>query len=321
MLGKQMLSSYRLANHFRYFFGRLNPSPTFRLIAGQHYRAIKGVLENTEGPAAILRPTCFLQGSYGQETAIYTINDVDIVALCNPWPTINRFHWSRNTIFDLVAAPLLADGRYKDKVRYSEASMCIKIDLGIKVEILPAVRNPLPVPRPMAPLLNQEPFQLFRPETDQWENGYARKHRNFLSLKNSPERTGGNFIPAVKVFKHLRKHWNIGAVSFHIECLLYRLPDSLFRGAPATYIPNILKHIASFSADCWYSQYLWTPCGERDIFTDQEWKWEDWAQFHGAVETWSSLAWLASISPQRSDAISYWQLLLGDSFFPKAVAS
>ena len=121
------------------------------------------LIEGGRGAAAELEPRCFLQGSYKQDTAIYTINDVDIVVLCRLWQPAESGggsgrSWGRDAIFGAIAQPLLADGRYRDKVRYSATSMCIKVDLGIKLEILPVVykqgrSNP-----------DEEPFRLYRPE-------------------------------------------------------------------------------------------------------------------------------------------------------------
>lgn len=74
-----------LSRNFDSFFARLNPSPTFVTQASSEYNTVKGLIEDRQGPAAVLSPICFLQGSYGQQTAIYTINDVDIVALCQLW--------------------------------------------------------------------------------------------------------------------------------------------------------------------------------------------------------------------------------------------
>ena len=76
------MPAHQHARHFSYFFSRLNPSPTYEARASSQYNTIKGLIENRAGPASVLSPTCFLQGSYRRETAIYTINDVDIVVLC-----------------------------------------------------------------------------------------------------------------------------------------------------------------------------------------------------------------------------------------------
>jgi hypothetical protein len=305
-----------LSQHFSSFFRKLNPSPTFTSIAASQYNTIKGVIESRVRDP--LSPRCFLQGSYDQSTAIYTINDVDIIVLCQLWQPggggSGGVNWDRNAIFAAIAAPLFADGRYSSKVRYIPTSMCIKVDLGIKVEILPVVfkqgtSDPL-----------QEPFRLWRPERGQWEDGFARYHQAYLSLKNNADRTAGNFIPMIKVLKHLRSKSQLDAVSFHIECLLHSFPDWVFTGGPATYIRDVLNHLASRTAVDWYNAGLMTPCGDRNIFTDAEWRWDRWKLFHQFVSIWAQFAQLAGEATTQELAISTWQKLLDDSFFPAVTA-
>jgi hypothetical protein len=162
------------------------------------------LIEDRFGPAGALNAHCFLQGSYRQDTAIYTINDVDIVALCKLWypptPGSGSTGWTRDQIFEAVAQAIRADSRYADKVRYGPTSMVIHVDLAIKVEVLPVVY------KSGTSNLQAEPFVLFRPERRQWEDGYAREHQRLLSLKNSALLAGGNFKPMIKVLKHLRSH-------------------------------------------------------------------------------------------------------------------
>jgi len=312
------MANHNLTDNFLYFFQRLNPGQTFINQAASHHQSITSLIENPHGPARELSPKCFLQGSYKQHTAIYTINDIDIVVLCNLWQpgsagSVSR-SWGRDDIFDTIAAPLLNDGRYRDKVRYHNGSMCIKVDFGIKIEIFPVVYragnyNPL-----------DEPFRLYRVENGRWEDGYARYHQGWLSNKNRYEITNGNFIPAIKVFKHLRSIFGLDMVSFHIECLLFSLPNWLFTGLAADYIPNILSYIASTSATDWYKKVVPTPCGERDIFTQSEWTVESWVKFHEFIVLWAYIANLANQASSRDEAIKYWKILLGDNFFPRQVS-
>lgn len=312
------MAKFYLSQHFAYFFSRLNPSPSFEQIASRQYTTIKELIEDRSGLAAALAPRCFLQGSYRQQTAIYTINDVDLVALCELWqpgsPGTGGEHYGRDEIFNIVAAPLLNDGRYRAKVRYGPGSMCIKVDLGIKVEILPVVYKS----GNYDPQI--EPFRLYRPETCQWEDGYARYHQGHLSWKNASERTGGNFIPTIKILKHLRSLISLNAVSFHIECFLYSLPDVLFLGSPADYIPAVLGYIADTPAVSWYLKGCPTPCSERNIFTVSEWPKSQWMQFHKCVELWAKGARLANQAPTETAAIEIWQLVLGSKFFPATVS-
>ena len=308
------MATHYLTAHFKSFFGRINPGSSFEAVASSQYNTIKGLIEDRSGGAAILSPTCFLQGSYRQQTAIYSINDVDIIALCELWQPstaggIGRTY-GRNDIFDIIAAPLRADRRYTSKLRYGPNSMCIKVDLGIKVEILPVVfksgnSNP-----------QVEPFRLYRPETGSWEDGFARYHQAYLTLKNADERTGGNFIPTIKVFKHLRSQFSSDAVSFHIECLLHSLPDTLFLGSPADYLPSLFEHIVATTAAEWYSRICRTPCGDRDIFREAEWNIASWSQFHEVIKVAARTARLANQYPTQSGAIETWQIILGADYFP-----
>ncbi len=203
------MAEHSLSNHFTAFFRNLNPRPSFVSRAASEHAIVTRLIENTGGEAGQLAPHCFLQGSYKQDTAIYTINDVDIVVLCRLWQPSSGggsgggsgSSWDRNRIFNAIAAPLLTDGRYRDKVRFGPTSMCIKVDLGIKLEILPVVYKSGNDDQ------DKEPFRLYRPETSTWEDGYARYHQSWLTWKN--QQTGGNFIPAVKVFEHLRSSWSL----------------------------------------------------------------------------------------------------------------
>ena len=308
------MAIFELSEHFRYFFGRINPGSSFTSTASSQYNSIKGLIENASGPAAVLSPRCFLQGSYDQSTAIYTINDIDVIVLCELWqpgagsgsgPT-----WDRDRIFATIAAPLRADGRYKDKVYFKPTSMCIKVDLGIKVEILPVVYKQGTYD------WQAEPFRLFRPETGQWEDGYARYHQAHLSAKNRS--AYGNFVPMIKVLKHLRSNTKVPAVSFHLECLLFSVPDYVYLGSPATYIRDVLEHLAGKSADDWFYSAIKTPCGERFLFN--EWQYDSWKLFHSCLPLWAKAARLGTEALSKETAVQAWQIILGPEFFPATVS-
>ena len=209
-----------LSKNFNYFFKRLNPSPSFVQKAAREHENIRALIENPNGYASILSPKCFLQGSYKQDTAIDT-NDIDIVVLCELWqPGSGRFGtktWSRDEIFNTIAAPLFADGRYRDKVRYHESSMCIKVDLGIKVEILPVVYKQGNTDA------TQEPFHCtaLRNKYGRW---ICPLSSTITHMEEQYAKNRMKFQACHKVFKHLRSQYNVDAVSFHIECLLSNCP-------------------------------------------------------------------------------------------------
>jgi hypothetical protein len=304
---------FPLTANFNAFFGRLNPSDTFTKTAKSQHETIRGLIENPFGLASALRPTTFLQGSYSQDTAIDTINDIDIVVLCRELsfggpPAYGNASWTRDRIFSTIAAPLLADGRYSNKVRYSGTSMCVKVDLGIKVEILPVVFK-YGTTDPAV-----EPFMLFRPGTQTWEDGYARMHRRHLSAKNASAH--GNFIPMIKVLKHLRALHGVSGVSFHLECLLWGVPAAIFAGPPADYIPAVLENIGSAHPLTDAILGIQTPCGERNILMNGEWPYAEVSAFRQHAARWGATAKSAASAWTEAGAVANWQTLLGVAYFP-----
>ena len=305
--------TYNLSEQFRYFFNRLNPSPTYISKATSEYNAIKELIENKVTPE--LSPVCFLQGSYKQQTAIYTINDIDLVVLCQGLSMGSSSgegrKWSRNEIFSTIASPILNNERYRDKVLFHDLSMCIKIDLGIKIEILPVVNNQQE---------KSEPFRAYHPEKGKWENVYPRIHQMMLTWKNSKEKTNGNFIPAIKVFKHIRSKYGLDISSFHIECLLFSMPDNIFLGSPLTFISSILNYFARSSASAWYDIVINQPSGDKNIFVPTECSYEKWLDFHHCMSILSKLAQLTVNSADKNLIIEAWQVILGDNYFPRQVS-
>jgi hypothetical protein len=305
------MATYALTNHFSTFFGRLNPGPTFEQRAARDHARVTKLIEDPSGPARVLAPRCFLQGSYRQDTAIYTINDVDVVALCELWQpgsgSASGTTWDRHAIFDTVASALSAGG-LQDRVRYKRDSMVIKVDLDTKIEVLPVVYragNYDPT---------SEPFRLWRPRTEQWEDGFARDHQQWLSAKNKS--TGTRFKPAIKVLKHLNSLWEMEAVSFHLECLAYSLRDSGFRGSPADYISEMLSAIAALPVETYDTTRWLTPCGDRDIFTGDEWPRATWRAFHAEITELAEIAVYAATTDDRALAVRCWRAVLGSNFFP-----
>ena len=310
------MAIHQLSESFAAFFGKLNPDDARIKTAASEHAEITRLITDANGPAAVLSPRCFLQGSYKQQTAIYDINDVDVVALCQLWYPPNPGAgvgpgWSRDQIFDTIAAAVRGSPKYATRVQYGSQSMCIKVNASMKIEILPVVYtggNYDP---------DKEPFVLFRPETQTWVgNGFARYHQQWLTWKNAPEHAQGNFIPAVKIFKHIRSRFHLETVSFHVECFLFRLPDNLFVGSPADYLSRLFNHIAAATADNWYASAVRTPCSERDIFTATEWGIESWRKFHEIITLISGVTSGAVNTSDRAQAVKAWQMVLGDEYFP-----
>ncbi|HUT75505.1 MAG TPA: hypothetical protein VM221_11820 [Armatimonadota bacterium] len=315
-----MAAVHKLTDNFDAFFRRLNPSPTYVRRALSAQSTIRSLIEDVDGPAGDLRVRCFIQGSYRRHTAIHTINDVDIVALCSVSYKTTANRETRDQIFVMVADSIAADSRYTDKIRYDEQSMCVKVELAsVKVEVLPALRKP-------GARFEHEPFWVFDPEAagadgGEWTQTYAREHQRLLSEKN--DQTDGSFIPMVKVLKHLRatrlEDGMSNAASFHLECLLYALRGSVYAGSTGECIEQVLRAIAGFDAEKAGSSGLRTPCGEKLVFSGNEWTRSAYRRFHEAGKQWHEVAAEANAAGDEESAIKAWKCLLGDSYFPREV--
>ena len=324
--------AHRLTKHFDAFFQNINPAQTWRDIASSQYNSIKQLLETDSYLSSQLGIQCKTQGSYDRHTSIHSINDLDIVAFCTRlhYPaqlTINSNPgdgWTRDRIFAALEA-VLANSRYREVlIKSTPSSMCVKLDLGIKVEILPVV------PQYGIFCSTSEPFYLWRPSRYCWELGYAEMHQSKLSEKNAPAfrfgyfdqdsttyGTGGNFIPAVKILKHLCSIYDCNIVSFHLECLLYSLPNDVFSGSPAAYIQKILSFLSTQEPLKFYRQGLKTPCGDREIFSSDEWDFTKWLQFYGWCTVWKDIAVQAHTAYLEGTAIDTWRNLLSPGWFPR----
>lgn len=312
------MANNELTKQFQAFFNNINPSITYERVASSEHKNVIKLLEDPGGPAAVLSPKCFLQGSYKQDTAIHTINDIDIVAVCSslvqPGNGLSR-SWSRDDIFDTLAAALYIDSRYRNKINYNKKSMCVKVNLDIKVEILPAVK------KAGTSSTDIEPFRIHDSDTSQWIDAYAREHQKLITQKN--KLTNDLFKPLIKIFKHLRDTLPGSdprdAVSFHIECLLYRVPNSLFTDSIPDTIEKVLTCVANFSPSQAINSNIHSPCGDKLLFNSNEWSIASFGQFNALVNKWSVLARTANNTYSSDGAITFWKTLLGNSYFPREV--
>jgi hypothetical protein len=48
-----------------------------------------------------------------------------------------------------------------------------------------------------------------------------------------------------------------------------------------------------------------------------EWNEQSWKNFHQSIVNWSNLANIANTATDKSIAISAWQALLGNNYFPQ----
>lgn len=312
------MAVHQLSRHFETFFSNINPSATYEGIAANEHESVRRLLEDPYGPAGELGIESFLQGSYRNDTSIHSINDVDIVGLCTalhqPGPGGGSgSSWDRDRIFGTFAAALTQEYRYRGRVRFGSDSMCVKVDLEIKVEILPAVMVAGTSDS------SREPFRMWDPDVDLWIDGYAREHRRLISEKNQ---LAPLFKPIIKSIKHLRDIYNNlsndDAISFHLECLLYRVVNDAYNQSPADALARVLRVLADFTPQQAAASSFTSPCGDKVLFSAREWSLDRYTRFHEYVQYWARKAEEARDEPDRARAIDKWRDLLSD-WFPLTV--
>ena len=310
-----------LTENFAGFLKRINPSPTYERNASSAYNNIKQILERDEGMKE-LGPHIFLQGSYKRDTAIYTINDVDVVVLCTklhypPAGVGGRSH-SRDEIFRIVAGAIRSNDSYRDKVEYGPQSKCIKVSTSVQLDVLPVVYSKGHFD------VQYEPVVMYQPKYGKWMETYARYHQNYCSIRNIG--SNGNFIPVIKVLKHLRDNTqglsSSIAPSFYIECLLYNIDNEKYKDSITVAIASTLVNIAvDYSPDSVYVSGLKSLCGDRQIFSSFEWPKENYILFHKQAIQWAQLAIEALKEADKEQAITKWKRLFGDDYFPRTVGN
>lgn len=312
------MAIHKLSENFKWFFKRLNPSPSYVAQASSAQQEVRRLIEAKEGPAEHLKILTFIQGSYGRDTAIHTINDVDVVAVANLERSASANRRTRDQLFETIATSILENKRYCGKVQYGQSSMCVKvIQSNVKIEVLPALRR-------KGFQQDSEPFEVFgQPSrvlegTACWHSAFAREHQERISSRN--REANGMLVPMIKVVKHLRSQ-NMGndsskAPSFLIECLMYALMPRVYSATVADCIERVLASIGGFDPLKAISSGMRTPCMDKEVFKS-EWATEDYRCFHQKVSEWHTQAAQANNAVDRDRSIALWKSLLGESYFPQ----
>ncbi len=71
----------------------------------------------------------------------------------------------------------------------------------------------------------------------------------------------------------------------------------------------------------WHPQSVWTPCGDRNIFTRAEWSAESWGAFKNHMSSLDLILQAARHTTSRKLVTEAWQLVLGKDFFQTEAAS
>ncbi len=233
-------------------------------IAQAAHTSVRYALETSlNSPVRNKNLEIFLQGSYRNYTNIYADSDVDIVvqlngtftydlsllqpaeqaAVTQGWGTLTYpWHDFRTDVLETLR-------NYYGNASVRDGNKAINLVAApgrLSADIIPAVQHRLYRP-PARSILSSfvipapigEPYFVegisFWDKLNRQVINYPKRHIENGQNKNSDARTGGQYKPAVRMFKNARNKAmtdrliaDTAAASYFVECLLYNVPDNLF---------------------------------------------------------------------------------------------
>lgn len=241
-----------------------------------------------------------LQGSYKNSTALWDMNDVDIVAISKSLVsthftgtqvTNNGVPWA--DIFSRIEQKLQSDKRYQGK--WTRGDKCIRLNTGIRIDIVPAVR----VGEAIA-----DPIAIYSFGAVKERKNWPRGHFDAGAAKSA--RTDGAFKTTVRLFKRWSRCWFSDrkiAPSYYIENLIHSQPDSHFSGNLAQDFVTISGSIAQMRHG--YST-LPRLAGEGNLLSSEEWGAVQFQQFQQFLQRALPYAQAALSVYSESQARANW---------------
>ncbi|TQR85668.1 nucleotidyltransferase [Mycobacterium hodleri] len=238
----------------------------------------------------------FLQGSYRNGTAIADINDVDIVALYDPWQApASRDNW--NWLFNRIATILRASPLVSGAVTLGDK--CVKLDGTLHVDIVPAIS-----PRPYS---STDPITVY--SRNNWEErpNYPRTHYQRGVAKQAF--TDDTYKATVRLFKRwVRQYPSLNAPSFYIECAVHSVNSTAF----SPYLPLSFAGTAVKIADYSRHSVIMSVAGDKDILVPAEWDPDDFEDFQRRLKADTKYVLDAITSDSQTAADRLWKLAFGD---------
>lgn len=248
------------------------------------YNSIKSALDNI-GNLSPSDYEIFLQGSYGNDTNIYSESDVDIVVKLNKTFQTNKNSLSQKELEEFNryypnASYLLKDFKndvlrtltdYYDRSKVIVNNKCIEVQTNYrKADIIVA--------------LQYRKYKSYSPsKTDNYDEGiyftsndnkiitnYPKIHMNKGTLKHQD--TSRCYKPLVRIFKNARnKVVDLGFLSkkdtpsYFVECLLYNVPNDYFTTNLQDSFEKIKNYIYYTLDESWMCQNEIVPIFGNDI--------------------------------------------------------
>lgn len=260
--------------------------------------AVKSLHENVRKAVAAAEGSnfdTFLQGSYRNGTAIADINDVDIVALYDPWrsPATNA-EWQR--LFAQVATILRNSPLVSGRVTLGDK--CVKLTGALKADIVPAMSK--------TTYSSTDPIQIYSRREREERLNYPRTH--YANGVTKQAATKDTYKATVRLFKRwVRQYPNLTAPSFYVECAVHSVANEKFDAYLPLSFATVAVEIVGYSRH----QVIYAP-GDKDILISTEWRPDDFQAFQQKLVTDAKLVINAIGAVTSSEADRLWKLAFGD---------
>lgn len=238
----------------------------------------------------------FLQGSYRNGTAVANINDVDIVALYDPWRTpCSRPDWL--WLFNHVADILRKTGLVSGSVHLGDK--CVKLAGAVKADIVAAVSP--------TPYSSTDPLMIYSRKGNDERPNFPRTHIDNGVKKQKA--TTDTFKPTVRLFKRwVRQYGSLNAPSFYIECAVHSVASPKFN----TYLPLSFASVATELLGYTSLTRIPSVAGDKDILLSSEWAPADFGAFQAKLALDAKLILGAMQASTQSEADRLWKRTFGD---------
>lgn len=214
-----------------------------------------------------------LQGSYKNDTALASMNDVDVLAVVRQPPLDCWSNPKWESIFQAVEAKLEADPRYKGK--WKRGDKCIRLATAVNIDVVPAIHFGDPITDPIA---------VYSFSQGRMRKNWPRGHYEATAKKS--KETNGSFKQMVRLLKRWAR-CQFGAEkpapSYYLECLVHSLPSSLFTGDVALDFHRQGMEILRRHTTWWLGS-LAPPSGDGELLASSEWTSSKFYIFRAALE-------------------------------------
>jgi hypothetical protein len=270
------------------------PSPTTVAAAVSAHTSIRDLLGDKDY-------FTFLQGSYKNDTALADMNDVDIVAVDRR--LVSRVHSGRtglsgsgtawSDIFGRIETKLQDSHHYRGK--WKREDKCIRVNTGIRVDIVPAV---------VVTEAGADPIALYSFAGQREKINWPRGHYEGATRKS--QETNGTFKQQVRLFKRWARCWFGGAKiapSYYIECALHACPNSEFTGHLAEDFLRLAARLITWNHT---ATRLPRIAGSGELLSSEEWTVDNFVRFQAQLLTSTAIIRDAVVTHDAALARTRW---------------